>query len=214
MLIQRIVVMVLLGILALPSVADEITGNEIQSGQDRDELVRAKYQNGQDLPDGIAFTHLLRVLSSQEHQIASYILQDGLEIDSPTSDQLLSAMLTTIVELEAEIRDEILSIGCIGNVPRLYGDEVYGLLEAIDDAEENVGLKKLLEFRNEIGPELSTKLMRWISEEKSNISSIQYDPKKVHQQAGRTGDATLAEICVSLSNTNNAQLYGEEHQND
>jgi hypothetical protein len=164
-----------------------------------DNLVRDKYINSPQLPDGPAFTHLVGLLSSMDEETASQILQSALEIDADESTHILDRISEEYGRLHAAIAAANVDEGCISGVPRVYGDDVYPVLDAMDDDAERVGTTRLARFLKETDPKIATKLMQWIRTQKTNISYVKFDHEKLHSPTGYSGDVTLSTICNSLS---------------
>jgi hypothetical protein len=187
--------------------ADEVDVSTLDAN-----VTRVSYINSPELSDGQAFTHLLGLLSSVDEETASLILRSGLEIDGEESAQLLDVMLEEYGRLHATIEAAYVARGCIAGVPRVYGDEVYPVLEAMDDEAERIGAAWLAKFLEEIGPEKSKKVMRWIRTEKTNISYVKFDYKELSKRTGYSGDVTLSTICSSLSGFQEKTRIPEEAQ--
>lgn len=161
-------------------------------------LVRASYVNTPALPDGVAFTHLVGLLSSIDEETATEILQSELGINAEKSAKLLNRTVEEYERLHAAIAAANVEKGCIAGVPRVYGDEVYPVLEAMDDDAEKIGSERLAKFLKETDPNIADRLMRWIRTEKTNISYLKFDHKELYHRTGYSGDVALAAICNSL----------------
>lgn len=175
-------------------------------------IARVSYINSPELPDGQAFVHLLGVLSSVDEETASLMLQSGLETDSEESARLLDLMLEEYGRLQATIEAAYRARGCMSGVPRVYGDEVYPVLEAMDEEAERIGAAWLAKYLEDIGAERSSKLVRWIRTQKSNISYVRFDHKKLSDRTGYSGDVTLSTICDSLSDSKEETKTSEDAQ--
>lgn len=165
------------------------------------EANRIEYNFDSSLPDRYAFVHLLGRLGSVDEETASLILQAGLDIDSGESEKLLDALRKANTRLDRDIKSAQLQIGCLVGAPRVSGDDVYPVLEAMDDAIETQGAVQLEKFLERSGSKNSEKFLRWLDSEKSHISYIKFDQKELHRRSGKSGYATLTDLCNFLSNS-------------
>jgi hypothetical protein len=178
-----------------PGAAEELDGTE----RTLDDVVRVKYIHNSDLPDSAAFISVVGLLSSVDREIALLILQTEMEVDSAASTRILAYLLEARKGLTADIEAAQLNIGCSAGVPRVYDEGVYAVLEDMDDTDQAIGRVHLAKLLEDIGPEMSEKLMRWIRRAKTDIGYVKFDQKKLHDRTGYTGDTTLSSLCNSLS---------------
>lgn len=163
-----------------------------------DDLVRESYIGSSDMPDGTAFAHLLGVLTSVEEDVAISIVRTKMDVDKETAAQVLASLVAEKGRFDTNVASASYEVGCAHGAPRVSGDDTYTALGAMDDMRQVYAEEHLVRAKEQMDSKLSAKLSDWISKAKSTITYVEFDKKKLHERAGKSGYETLTTICNEL----------------
>ncbi len=165
-------------------------------------MVRSDIHRSPTLPVGVAFNNtlgLLDDLNKEDPANALYYLQYELGFDetddAKLSQDLLSRLLDVLQTIDSEIKRENGRIGCSFGVPIATGDQIYAILEAMNDTPEIVAKKHLDLLYEELEEDTAKRVQQWLNNQKTKITQVKYNYKEYYEATGRNADARLAEIC-------------------
>ena len=177
-------------------------------GQEYSAMVRSEIHRSPTLPVGVAFKNtlgLLDDLNKENPAYALYYLQHEMgfdEIDDAESSRaLLNRMLDFLQTINSEIKQENRRLGCSLGVPNAAGEQIYSILEAMDDTPEIVAKKHLDQLYKEFGKDTATKLQQWMNNQKTKMTQVKYNYKEYYEATGKSPDARLASICYEPMET-------------
>lgn len=165
--------------------------------------IRRKYSNTEDLPNGISFSvtmYLLQSMNTEEPIFArDLIVQEmglGFSDAEDFRDRLFKAQDAFLEEVTRKRRELL----CAGDVPSVYGDDVFVAFEEVDDFQDALAEEKFHLFSSQLPPEQVNKFHEWIDTRKLNTVSVRFKYKEHYELSGGSADANAAKICINVSN--------------
>ena len=163
--------------------------------------VRVKYVHSPLLPDGIAFASTLRMLNlihSHDPHSAFTWVWSNTGLDGEEAQELINLMLSTKKELDDQIDNRSREIGCELGVPRAVGEQVFSLLESMDDSRDILGSESLIAFKGKLDTETAARFQQWLDQRKVDITHVKTNHREVFESTGTSPDAMIAGICDAL----------------
>lgn len=171
-----------------------------------EEIIRAEFERTSDLPVGVSFKvtlGLLEDLNEEDPDYALYHLRHEMGFDQADDDdksrELLEELLVIRKTITAEVREENRRLGCLSGIPVAAGEEIYPILEAMDDTEEIVANRYLSSLKRKLDTDTAERLDRWLEDQKTNITQVKYNQRGLYEWSGESVDAKLASICNKYS---------------
>jgi len=182
------------------AVSDANTGN-VEIPDFPAETIRVKFENSEDLPDGIAFSLMLIQLTYIHADHPSIVL-DIIAQEMGLTEDDAELFRDRLIEISDAFREESAAtqyeLLCSGSVPKVYGDDVYSVLQSTDVARDALAEDYYYALKSELTEHQSDKLTRWIDASKLNTTSIRFDYKKRYEHLGRSVDAKAAKMCLNM----------------
>jgi len=165
------------------------------------ETILVKYENSEDLPDGIAFSVTLLSLTylhADHPNMALDLIAQEMELEQEEAELFRDRL----VEINDAYREEVIAMQydllCSGGVAKVYGDDVYSVFHTFDVAKDALAEDYYYALKSELREDQSDKLTQWVDARKLNTTSIRFDYKKRYEQRGRSVDAKAAEMCLNM----------------
>ena len=191
----------------IPKDAPKITSESVPSvvsdhSQEYSAMVRSEIHRSPTLPIGVAFRNtlgLLDDLNEENPAYALYFLQYELGFDHSDDNQASQVLLERLLDIRqtiaTEVKQENHRLGCSFGIPVATGEQIYPILEAMNDTREIVAKKHLDLLLKELGKDTANKVQQWINSQKTNITQMKYNYKEYYEATGQNADARLASIC-------------------
>lgn len=162
--------------------------------------IRTKHDRSSTLPDGIAYMETIDYLIASEQAFgagsAALSISKNMGVSMERAQALFPQFEESFNEIQSQIDEKTIEIGCDSGNPRYYNDEAYAALERIDDAREQVADREFDAQKQALPENEAARLHQWIELQKSKIVHIKFDYRKFDQLTGRDQTATLSKICT------------------
>lgn len=164
--------------------------------------VRNEFQNSEDLPDGISFSTTLASLMHlrrSDPDVATQIVMQEMGINRNDSLEVINMLSSASQSFRRKVLVEKRDALCDGEVPRVYGEEVYSLFEKMDDYQDAAAEQYYLAVVQKMSETNSRKFQDWIDRAKLSTVSTRYKQKEHYEFSGAIGDTRAAELCLAWS---------------
>lgn len=165
------------------------------------DIIRVEHQHDRSLPDGIAFRNVLRmlvVMAGDEDEVGIQWVQSRMGLVHEEARSMAIEMQAALTDLVAATENAHRATSCPSDGSRATGDDVYALLDALDDISAQIAAQHLLIFKAKIGVENAARLQQFLDIEKTKMTYIKFDHKKLYEKRGANADEVLATFCASI----------------
>lgn len=165
------------------------------------ELIREKFINSANLPDGVAFHEILLILehtAPDDRRFAVALVGQEMKLAKPEAEKMLDLLLNSFQTLQLDIDEAHLALGCNGEIAAAYGDDVYRAFEAMDDKTYELAQIHLDALADSLPHADAARLHKWVATKKLSMSHVKFKHKAAYERSGKSADAVLAAICANL----------------
>lgn len=169
---------------------------------DTKRTIRVVYDKTSALPDGAAFLTTMRslfVVNTEDRDAAVAWVVSEMGLSRSDSEQFLDQMLNELRSFNADHDSFTRRSACSSDRPRAAGEEIYPVLEALDDATVTLAAQHLAAMKAEVGNEKAVRLQQWMEVSKPHITHVRLRHKEHYKQTGASPDETLHAICERVN---------------
>lgn len=163
---------------------------------------RESYHGSYDLPDGISFVHtvlFIEALKAGNDESEYTWLEGEMDIGREDAEELVDAVIDAKAKADVAIERKSYELLCNGEVQRVYGEDLYPVLEEIEDLGETVPEQYLNELYEQLDEPMADKLAQLVHERKLNVSYAKHDQKAAFEILTLSVDEYAAGICIDSS---------------
>ena len=194
-------------VVASATVLAQISGIQVKAGDqvvdlmspEAEDIIRAKYQNSRNVPDGVAFIEaakMFEIYSTRDSDGGVGYLSRESGLNAEDAAAAIKLSIRARLDYNDEVARERNKYGCTTEgLPKIYGEAVFVFLDSMDDRRELIGEKYYQQVLAQLSPRSAAMFRRWVDASKEDIIYIKFDHKKSFEQNNVNADAVLASIC-------------------
>lgn len=178
--------------------ASELNAQSTGESREFDEnVIRLQQINTVEIPDGIAFKMVLAVVSNlhgEHERLSTGYIQTNMGLSEDRASTLANELRTVSARLNQEIADVTNEKLC-SRSESLTNDEIYSVLDTLDDLSESISEEHLTLFTSPMAPDEAARLRQFLELQKANMGWMKLDHKKYYEINKIDPNSAVARIC-------------------